>query len=293
MADEEKKKVIIALWGPQGRGKTTTLRKLALEFLESPDVKEDIQIGFLVGEKKIVVSTAKDDQVNTSFCEALHAHVLLTATRGKELGEECAQRIIVHTDLIEEVDTDEKQGLVRDVQVVNDLISSIANNNEITTLRQFSLQLLKTEVVKGDIQIAFHYEGKRIVISTAGDDGDVVNEGGNLFKALKADILVTATRSENKAEGKASQNALGALETDNHILTKAVWIYKSYLTYGESNCADGKVLKESITKEQIEIIRNTINEQQAKILKATIDLIIDKWGELSEGTSSPTDPATK
>lgn len=267
MADEEKKKVIIALWGPQGRGKTTTLRKLALEFLESPDVKEDIQIGFLVGEKKIVVSTAKDDQVNTSFCEALHAHVLLTATRTKEPGEECAQRIIVHADLIEGVDTDEKQGLVSDVQVVNDLISSIANNNEITTLRQFSLQLLKTEVVKGDIQIAFPYKGKRIVISTAGDDRDTVEEGAYLFKALEADILVTATRTK---EGSVDELE----KVEGKIRTKAVWIYKSYLTYNEKK---DTVLKESITKEQAKTIRSTINEEQAKAIKSIIDQMIIDW----------------
>ena len=273
---EKEKKVIIALYGPQGRGKTTTLRKLALEFLDSPEVKEDIQIGFLFEKKKIVVSTAEDDQVNTSFCEELGAHVLVTATRGKELGEECAQRIIVHADLIEEVDTDEKQRLVSDVQVVNDvndLISSIANNNEITTLRQFSLQLLKTEVVKGDIQIAFHYEGKRIVISTAGDDRETVNEGRDLFKALKADILVTATRSRG-----SSRDALKALEEDGEIKTKAIRIYQSNLTHGESNNEEEtEPLKESITAEQIEIIRNTINEEQAKTIKLVIDNIIEEW----------------
>lgn len=271
--EDKEKKAIIALWGPQGRGKTTTLRKLALEFLDSPEVKEDIQIGFLFEKKKIVVSTAEDDQVNTSFCEELGAHVLVTATRGKELGEECAQRIIVHADLIEEVDTDEKQGPVSDVQVVNDLISSIANNNEITTLRQFSLQLLKTEVVKGDIQIAFHYEGKRIVISTAGDDGDVVNEGGNLFKRLSADMLVTTTR-DRKNQDKGSIEAVEALERDDDIRTKAIWIYKSYLMYGPSN---DESLKESITEEQIEIIRNMINEEQAKTIKLVIDNIIEEW----------------
>lgn len=291
---EKEKKVILALWGPQGTGKTTTLRKLALQFLELPEVKEDIQIGFLVGEKKIVVSTAKDDQVNTSFCEALNAHVLLTATRTKGPREECAQRIIADPKSIKEDNTGSKQEQVTmQKEEISKLIEPIAMQNEITTLRQFSLELLKADVVKGDIQIAFHYKGKRILISTAGDDGVTVKEGADLFKALKADILVTATRSENNTKGKASQNALKDLETDDDVLTKAVWIYKSYLTYGESNCVDGKVLKESITKEQIEIIRNTINEEQAKTLKATIDLIIDKWEEQSEDNSTPTDPASK
>ncbi|WP_455263457.1 hypothetical protein [Porphyromonas sp.] len=167
------------------------------------------------------------------------------------------------------------------------------NTGKTTTLRKLALEFLDSPEVEEDIQIAFHYKGKRIVISTAGDDGVTVKEGADLFKALKADILVTATRSENNTEGKASQNALGDLETDDDVLTKAVWIYKSHLTYSKSNRVGDKVLKESITKEQIETIRNTINEEQAETLKATIDLIIDKWEEQSEDNSSSIDPASK
>ena len=274
MADEEKKKVIIALWGPQDTGKTTTLRKLALQFLELPEVKEDIQIGFLVGEKKIVVSTAEDDQVNTSFCEALDAHVLVTATRTKEPGEECAPRIIVDPKSIKEDNTaSEQEQVTTQEKVISKLIEPIAMRKEITTLRQFSLELLKSEVVKEDIQIAFHYKGKRIVISTAGDDGDVVNEGGNLFKRLSADMLVTTTRNR-KNQDKGSIEAVEALERDDDIRTKAIWIYKSYLMYDPSN---DEFLKESITEEQIEIIRNTINEEQAKTIKLVIDNIIEEW----------------
>ena len=158
-----------------------------------------------------------------------------------------------------------------------------------TTLRKLALEFLKLIEEREDIQIAFCYRGKKIAISTAGDDGETVNEGADLFKALKADILVTATRTKD-----SSTEALKALETDDDVLTKAIWIYKSFLTYdGESNCVDGKVLKESITKEQIEIIRNMINEEQAKTLKATIDLIIDKWEEQSEDNSSSTDPVSE
>ncbi|MBF1372374.1 MAG: hypothetical protein HXN11_02905 [Porphyromonadaceae bacterium] len=269
--EKKEKKVIIGLWGAKNTGKTTTLRKLALQFLELPEVKEDIQIGFLVGENKIVVSTAKDDQVNTSFCEALNAHVLLTATRTKEPGEECAQRIIVDPKSIKEDNTGSKQEQV--TMQKEKLIEPIAMQNEITTLRQFSLELLKSEVVKGDIQIAFHYKGKRILISTAGDDEGTVDEGKNLFKALKADILVTATRSRGY-----SREALKALEKDGEIKTKAIRIYKSDLTHGEPNDEiHNESLKESITKEQIETLKELIDEGLAKTIQSVIDQIITDW----------------
>lgn len=279
MADEEKKKVIIALWGPQDTGKTTTLRKLALEFLDSPEVKDDIQVGFLYYEgegskkrrKKMAMSITGDDKAAV-FAETLKATLL-------------SQR-------------DEIRSFIDSVKPDKQISASCESNeplnsDEIITLYNLLGELLELKCIDADIQIAFHYKGKRIVISTAGDDGVTVKEGADLFKALKADILVTATRSENNTKGKASKNALEDLETDDDVLTKAVWIYKSYLTYSELNRGKkGEPLKESITKEQIEIIRNTINEQQAKILKATIDLIIDKWEEQSEDNSSSSDPVT-
>ena len=180
MADEEKKKVIIVLWGPQDTGKTTTLRKLAQEFLS----------------------------------------------------------------LIEE---------------------------------------------EGDTQIAFLYKGKRIVTSTAGDDRDTVEEGADLLKALEADILVTATRARKKPKGQEAKCSIKALEDsewDEEIRTKAVWIYKSYLTYDER---EDTVLKESITKEQAKTIRNTINEEQAKTIKLVIDNIIEEWEKKPEGNSASSD----
>ena len=277
MKDEEKK-VIIALWGPQGTGKTTTLRKLALEFLDSPKVEEDIQVGFLYYKKnkkkptKIVVSTAEDTRVNVDFYTELMAQtlILVTTTRIKDQTGE----INVVAELVRKGDADPEQekidnGLELEIK---GLISSIAQEGT-ATLRQFLLRLLQSEVVEGDIQIAFRYKGKRIVISTAGDDRETVNEGRGLFKALKADILVTATRSRG-----SSRDALKALEEDGEIKTKAIRIYQSNLTHGESNNEEEtEPLKESITAEQIEIIRNTINRGQAKIIKSVIDNIIDEW----------------
>lgn len=279
----KEKKVIIALWGLQGTGKTTTLRKLAQEFLKSIKMEEDLQVVLSYAGKKIAISTGGDDkdifEENTTLYDGKEwaPAILATPTRTKELWS-----IIRPITENEEVST-----------LLDKLSQESQNSDNATTLRKLSREFLNLIEEGADIQIAFHYKGKRIVISTAGDDRETVEEGADLFKALKADILVTATRSENNTEGKASQNALKDLETDDDVLTKAVWIYKSYLTYGESNCVDGKVLKESITKEQIEIIRNTINEEQAKTLKATIDLIIDKWEEQSEDNSTPTDPASK
>lgn len=282
----KEKKVILTLWGAKNTGKTTTLRKLALQFLELPEVKEDIQIGFLVGEKKIVVSTAEDDQVNTSFCEELDAHALVTATRAKEPGEECAQRIIVDTKSIKEDNTgSEQEQVTKQEEEISKLIEPIAMQNEITTLRRFSLELLKSDVVKGDIQIAFHYKGKRIVISTAGDDGETVEEGTNLFKELKADILVTTTRTSGYSVDELQK-------FEGKIRTKALWIYKShlcksYLTYAEPNPGEDTDLKESITKEQLEKIRDTIDEEQTETIEnminegqaKTIKLVIDNMIE--------------
>lgn len=280
---EKEKKVIIALWGLQGTGKTTTLRKLAQEFLKSIKMEEDLQVVLSYAGKKIAISTGGDDkdifEENTTLYDGKEwaPAILATPTRTKELWS-----IIRPITENEEVST-----------LLDKLSQESQNSDNATTLRKLSREFLNLIEEGADIQIAFHYKGKRIVISTAGDDRETVEEGADLFKALKADILVTATRSENNTKGKASKNALEDLETDDDVLTKAVWIYKSYLTYSELNRGKkGEPLKESITKEQIEIIRNTINEQQAKILKATIDLIIDKWEEQSEDNSSSSDPVT-
>lgn len=241
------KKVIIALYGHANTGKTTTLRKLALQFLELPEVEEDIQIGFLVGKKKIVVSTAKDDKVNTFFCEELDAHILVTATRTKEPGEECAPRIIVDPKSIKEDNTgSDQEQVTTQEEEISKLIEPIAMQNEITTLRQFSLELLKSDVVKGDIQIAFHYKGKRILISTAGDTVDEVNESTKLFGMLDADILVTATRNIG-----GTRTCIRLRDNGEGIKSEAIWI---------SKCGS-----------------ESPNEVQAKKLRAFIDLIIDNW----------------
>lgn len=152
-----------------------------------------------------------------------------------------------------------------------------------TTLRKLAQEFLGLIEEEGDIQIAFPYKGKRIVISTAGDDRDTVEEGAYLLKTLEADILVTATRTKG-----GSVDELEKFE--GKIRTKAVWIYKSYLTYDEG---EDTVLKESITKEQAKTIRNTINEEQGKTIKLVIDNIIEEWEKKPEGNSASSNPVAE
>lgn len=259
----KEKKVIIALWGLQGTGKTTTLRKLAQEFLKSIKMEEDLQVVLSYAGKKIAISTGGDDkdifEENTTLYDGKEwaPAILATPTRTKELWS-----IIRPITENEEVST-----------LLDKLSQESQNSDNATTLRKLSREFLNLIEEGADIQIAFHYKGKRIVISTAGDDRETVEEGADLFKALKADILVTATRSRG-----SSRDALKALEEDGEIKTKAIRIYQSNLTHGESNNEEEtEPLKESITAEQIEIIRNTINRGQAKIIKSVIDNIIDEW----------------
>ena len=81
--------------------------------------------------------------------------------------------------------------------------------------------------------------------------------------------------------------------------------YKSYLTYAEPNPGGDTDQKESITKEQLEKIRDTIdeeqteaienmiNEGQAKTIKLVIDNIIEDWEKKPESNSASSAPASK
>lgn len=247
----EKKNVILALYGHPNTGKTTTLRKLVLEFLDSPEVEEDIQVGFLYykeNEKKptkIVVSTVEDPRVNADFYTGLMAQtlILVTTTRIKDQTGE----INVVAELVRKGDADPEQekidnGLELEIK---GLISSIAQEGT-ATLRQFLLRLLQSEVVEGDIQIAFRYKGKGILISTAGDTVNEVDESTKLFGMLDADILVTATRNVGRTD-----TCLRLRNYGEGIKSEAIWI---------SKCGS-----------------ESLNEVQAKKLRAFIDLIIDNW----------------
>lgn len=269
---KKKEKAIIALYGPEDTGKTTTLRKLALEFLDSPEVEEDIQVGFLYykeNEKKptkIVVSTVEDPRVNADFYTGLTAKplILVTTTRTKDQTGE----INVVAELVKEEGTDLKKKIREQAKIDNKLtpeieklISSIANdpiaNGETAPLRLFLLRLLKSEVV-GDIQIAFRYKGKKMVISTAGDGVDVVNESTGLFQKVEGDILVTATRSERSN----SHKRLKQYKEDTIEIGKdAIWIHSS-----------GALLSGKHQKYQ-----TLIDEGLAKTIQSIIDQIITDW----------------
>lgn len=241
-----KRKVIIALYGLADTGKTTTLRKLALEFLESPDVKEDIQVGFLYNKErptKVVVSTTKDPGVNTDFYTGLTAQTLiLTTTRIKDK----TVKINGVPELVKKEDPDPEQEKIDDArkQEIKERIEPIAK--ESSTLHQFSQKLLASDVVEGDIQIAFRYKGQKIVVSTAGDTVDEVDESTKLFGMLDADILVTATRNVGRTD-----TCLRLRNYGEGIKSEAIWI---------SKCGS-----------------ESPNEVQAKKLRAFIDLIIDNW----------------
>ena len=266
------KKVIIALWGPQDTGKTTTLRKLALEFLDSPEVEEDIQVGFLYykeNEKKptkIVVSTIEDARVNADFYTGLMAKTLILVTTVRTKGE--GEKNNVVAKLVKKEDADLKRKKIKEQAAIDnkltpkieELISSIANdpiaNGETAALRLFLLRLLKSEVV-GDIQIAFRYKDKKMVISTAGDGEDVVNESTGLFQKLEADILVTATRTGKKTKGWLSDFVTSVNSDNKGGNMELEWVDKNYAT--------------------LESEQEQINEAQAKKLFASIDQIITDW----------------
>lgn len=259
------KKVIIALYGLGNTGKTTTLRKLALEFLDSPEVEEDIQVGFLYYKKnekkptKIVVSTVEDARVNADFYTGLMAKTLILVTTVRTKGEREKNNVVAK--LVKKEDADLKRKKIREQAAIDneltpkieELISSIANdpiaNGETATLRLFLLRLLKSEVV-GDIQIAFRYQGKKIVISTAGDDEKVVKESIDLSKLLKADILVTAIRAQESPEKSRQESPKDQLEE-----------YTKDIRWIQRKC---------VTSEQ-----DQANEEQVKELQSIIDSIID------------------
>ena len=221
---KKKEKAIIALYGPEDTGKTTTLRKLALEFLDSPEVEEDIQVGFLYykeNEKKptkIVVSTVKDARVNADFYTGLTAQTLiLTTTRIKDE----TVKINGVPKLVKKKDPDPEQEKIDDArkQKIKECIERIAK--ESSTFRQFSQKLLAPDVVEGDIQISFCYRDRKIVISTAGDRVPEVEESTDLFQKIKGDILVTAARNIGRTDTCLSLRNYG-----EGIKSEAIWISK-------------------------------------------------------------------
>lgn len=271
MADEEKKKVIIALKGREDSGKTTTLRKLALEFLESPDVEEDIQVGFLY-KRKMAMSTTGDDKA-IAFAEVLKATFHVQATEilglingGKEISTSFdgskerlnSDKARALRDFLKELlkleEGPKSHEAIKSPNLLGELLKlkKLLNSDETITLRNIFRELLEMEEVEADIQISFVYKDKRIVISTAGDTEPEVKESTGLFQRVVEEdikvegyILVTATRTRGCTTDALKEVA----KTDIN------WIKKDY---SESE-------------------HDSTNEKQAKELRAFIDLIIDNW----------------
>lgn len=269
---EKEKKVIIALKGYGERGKTSTLRKLALQFLMSREVEDDIQVGFLYKKPeekpkekpKVVVSTIDNRDVNQAFCSAFNRSlILVTTTRVKcpEGNIDVVAKPKKYKDQVQGADSLDKK--IKQQENIDEKlkpeietsIQSIAQE-ETATLRQFLQRLLESEVV-GDIQVAFRYKGKKIVISTAGDDKKTLEEGRDLFIMLGADILVTATRTGKTTKGWLSDFVTSVTSDNKGGNMELEWVNKNYAT---------------LASEQ-----EQINEAQAKKLRAFIDQIITDW----------------
>ncbi len=236
---KKEKKVIIALYGDQNTGKTTTLHKLALELLESIAIEEDLQVVFSYEDEKIAISTGGDDkgvfEENTDLYK-------------KKKGEKKEEEVNWKPDTFATpTRTDKINGLYSLLSFSEEL----QNGDKTTVLRKLSREFLKLIEEKEDIQISFRYKGRKIVISTAGDSESEVQASTDLFGMLDADILVTATRKIGGTDTCLSLRNYGEAIKLEAIELEAIWISK----YGSES----------------------LNEAQAKELHAFIDLLIDNW----------------
>lgn len=82
--EKKEKKVIIALWGPGGKGKSTTLN-LLIKSLGGPEGTEDRRRRLTYGGKRIAIATYGDDkwqlQRNVDFFNEESCDIYVTATR--------------------------------------------------------------------------------------------------------------------------------------------------------------------------------------------------------------------
>ncbi|MBF1311184.1 MAG: hypothetical protein HXN09_07405 [Porphyromonadaceae bacterium] len=83
---EREKKVVIALYGPGRKGKTTTLN-LLIKSLGGPEETEDRQLRLTYGGKRIAIATYGDDEwqlnKNIKFFDEKSCDIYITATRTK------------------------------------------------------------------------------------------------------------------------------------------------------------------------------------------------------------------
>lgn len=238
---EKEKKVIIALYGDQNTGKTTTLRKLAQEVLKSLEEEEDIQVVFSYKKKKIAISTGGDDK------GIFEENTDLYKKKGEKKEEE-EEEVNWKPDTFA---TPTRTDKINELYSLHSFSEELQNGDKTTVLRKLSREFLKLIEEKEDIQISFRYKGRKIVISTAGDSESEVQASTDLFGMLNADILVTATRNIGATYPCLSLRNYGKDIKSETIELEAIWISK----YGSE----------------------LLNEAQAKELHAFIDLIIDNW----------------
>ena len=83
---EREKKVVIALYGPGRKGKTTTLN-LLIKSLGGPEETEDRQLRLTYGRKRIAIATYGDDEwqlnKNIKFFDEKSCDIYITSTRTK------------------------------------------------------------------------------------------------------------------------------------------------------------------------------------------------------------------
>lgn len=244
---EKEKKVIIALYGDPNTGKTTTLHKLALELLESIAMEEDLQVVFRYKEEKIAISTGGDDK------GIFEEDTDLYKKKKGEKKEEEEEEVDWKPDTFA---TPTRTDKINELYRLHSFSEELQNGDKATVLRKLSREFLELIEEKEDIQIAFRYKEKKIVISTAGDSESEVQASTDLFGMLDADILVAATRKIGGTDTCLSLRNYGEAIKLKAIELEAIWISK----YGSE----------------------LLNEAQVKELHAFIDLIIANWDSESK-----------
>ena len=84
--EDKEKKAIIGLWGPGGKGKSTTLN-LLIKSLGGPEGTVDQRVRLTYREKRIAITTYGDDEwqlkENIKFFDEKSCDIYITATRTK------------------------------------------------------------------------------------------------------------------------------------------------------------------------------------------------------------------
>ena len=137
--EKKEKKVIIGLWGPGGKGKSTTLN-LLIELLGGTRRKGDQRVRLTHREKKIAITTYGDDkwqlQRNIDFFNEESCDIYVTATRTSggsvvEL-EKFEKKIGAETIWISKSSSTSYQELIneRQAETIKDVLDSVIDEWE-------------------------------------------------------------------------------------------------------------------------------------------------------------------